>query len=123
MAGDRGGLKPTLDLMKPVSFIEFEQKQQKVEGITRDTLNNAIKSLNAVFREKEEAKEAMVLSQTQVDALFNEDNDLRLGTKIILMLLKFQRIDCRSANGQSYVSPFSEADDSMLELDTSNNDD
>merc|ERR1719259_1512058 len=92
--------------MKPVSFVEFEQKPQKVDGVTRDILNNAIKSLNAVFRKKEEAKEALVLSQTQVDTLFNEDNDLRLGTKIILMLLKFKRIDCRSAHGQSYFRPF-----------------
>ena len=44
--------KPAVDLMKPVSFVEFEQKQQKVDGITRDVLNAAIKSLNAVFREK-----------------------------------------------------------------------
>jgi len=110
------GVKPLLaEYMKPVSFIEFEQKPQKVDGVTRDVLNNAIKSLNAVFRKKEEAKEALVLSQTQVDTLFNEDNDLRLGTKIILMLLKFKRIDCRSAHGQSYVSPFSEADDSILD--------
>lgn len=108
-------------VMKPVSFVEFEQKQQKVDGISRETLNGAIKALNAVFREKEVAKEPLDLPQAQVVSLFNEDNDLRLGTKIILMLLKFKRIDCRTANGQSYVSPFSEADDSVLDA-TANDD-
>ena len=44
--------KPSVDLMKPVSFVEFEQKPGRIEGISRDVLNNAIKSLNAVFREK-----------------------------------------------------------------------
>ena len=61
----------------------------------------------------------MDLPQSQVVAIFNQDNDHRLGTKIILMLLKFRRIDCRSVNGLSYVSPASDADDSVLDMTNS----
>lgn len=108
-------------VLQPISFVEFEQKKQKLSDITRDMLNSAIKSLNAVFREKELTSFAMELEQSEVVSLLDSATGGRLGTKIILMLLKFRRIDCRSVNGLSYVSPATDADDSALDM--TNNDD